>query len=105
MNQELKDALARLETGQDALLQSALSAQQQNDAVMSLLQRLLALLLPKDIDDAGPRLDDLLGRLIAQQAANIELSKQILAGVARIEAGQAEQRDQTGSSLERHRSC
>lgn len=86
MSDAPKDALPRLEAGQQALLQHALSTQQQLDAMMALLKRLVELLTPSDLDDGRPRLEELLARLIAQQGVLIDLSKQTLAGVARIEA-------------------
>jgi len=78
--------LSKIDASQDALLKAALSTQEQLDAMMGLLRQLIDLLLPKEADQNGSPLHELLSRMIAQQSAIIELAKQTVTAVARIEA-------------------
>jgi hypothetical protein len=85
MRADTSALLSRIDASQNALLEASLSTQEQLDTMMGLLRQLIALLLPKESED-GPRLNEFLARMIAQQSALIELAKQNLACVTRIEA-------------------
>jgi len=89
MRTDTSKLLLRIDASQDALLKAALSTQEQLDAMMGLLRQLIDLLLPKEADQDGSRLDELLARMIAQQTAMIDLAKQTVACVTRIEAALA----------------
>jgi hypothetical protein len=84
---ELKDSIARIESGQSALADAALTIQGQVNLTIDLIRRLVDLVTPSEDSDGRPRLEDVLSRLIAQQTAIIDLSRQTLACVTRIEAG------------------
>ena len=72
---EIQDALSKIDTGQDALIESSLTLQQQNAVIITLLDQLVALITPKEGQQEGPHLDELLARMIAQQTMIIDLSK------------------------------
>lgn len=84
---EIKEALTRIETGQAALAEATLTIQAQVNVTIDLIRRLVDLVTPSEDSDGRPRLEDILSRLIAQQTAIIDLSRQTLACVTRIEAG------------------
>jgi hypothetical protein len=88
MRADTSELLSRIDASQNALLEAALSTQEQLDTMMGLLRQLIDLLLPKEAED-GPRLNELLARMIAQQSAIIELSNHTISGVTRIEAALA----------------
>jgi len=73
MRADTSELLSRVDATQDTLLEAALSTQEQLDAMMGLLRQLIDLLLPKEADQDGSRLHELLARMIAQQTAIIEL--------------------------------
>lgn len=83
---EIQENLAKLDKGQDALIESSLTLQQQNAVTISLLDQLVALMTPKEGQQEGPHLDELLARMIAQQTMIIELSKRTVDSVTRIES-------------------
>jgi hypothetical protein len=89
MRADSSEMLSRIDASQNALLEAALSTQDQLNTMTGLLRQLIELLLPKESDQDGPRLNDLLARMIAQQSAIIELTKQTVACVTRIEAALA----------------
>jgi len=83
---EIQQTLAKIDTGQDALLESSLTLQHQNAVTITLLDQLVALITPKEGEQEGPRLDELLARMIAQQTMIIDLSKRTVDSVTRIES-------------------
>lgn len=83
---EIQDALSKIDTGQDALIESSITLQQQNAVIITLLDQLVALITPKEGQQEGPRLDELLARMIAQQTMIIDLSKRAVDSVTRIES-------------------
>ena len=83
---EIQDALSKIDTGQDALIESSITLQQQNAVIITLLDQLVALITPKEGQQEGPRLDELLARMIAQQTMIIDLSKRTVDSVTRIES-------------------
>jgi predicted YcjX-like family ATPase len=89
MRADTSEMLSRIDASQNALLEAAHSTQDQLETMMGLLRQLIDLLLPKESGQDGSRLDDLLARMIAQQSAMIELGKQTVACVTRIEAALA----------------
>jgi hypothetical protein len=89
MRADTSEMLSRIDTSQNALLEASLSTQDQLDTMMGLLRQLIDLLLPKESDQDGTRLNDLLARMVAQQSAIIELAKQTVTSVTRIEAALA----------------
>ena len=86
MSDFVKDALVKLEAGQNALIEASRAMQQQIDTANSLLERLVQLVTPSTEPQDGPSLDELLAHMIAQQTAIIQLSKQTLTSVTHIEA-------------------
>lgn len=84
---EINETVARIESGQAALAEAALTIQGQVNLTIDLIRRLVDLVTPSEDSDGRPRLEDILSRLIAQQTAIIDLSRQTLACVTRIEAG------------------
>ena len=83
---EIQDALSKIDTGQDALIESSITLQHQNAVIITLLDQLVALITPKEGQQEGPRLDELLARMIAQQTMIIDLSKRTVDSVTRIES-------------------
>ncbi len=83
---EIQDALSKIDTGQDALIESSITLQQQNAVIITLLDQLVALIAPKEGEQEGPHLDELLARMIAQQTMIIDLSKRTVDSVTRIES-------------------
>ena len=81
---KIQDALSKIHTGQDALIQFSITLQHQNAAQITLLDQLVALITPKEGEQEGPRLDELLARMIAQQTMIIDLSKRTVDFVTRI---------------------
>lgn len=73
-------------------MQASMAIQQQNAVTISLLERLIDLVMPKNDQNNGSPLSELFERMIAQQITIIELSKQTAACVTRIESSLAEPR-------------
>ena len=63
---------------------SSITLQHQNAVIIALLDQLVALITPKEGEQEGPRLDELLARMIAQQTMIIDLSKRTVDSVTRI---------------------
>jgi hypothetical protein len=87
MHKELLDELSTLRTGQDALRSAIQTLQQQNQILISLTESMVSLLAPKQDEAKGETLDQLLGRIIGQQTAMLDIAKTSSASLARLEDG------------------
>jgi hypothetical protein len=87
---EIRDRVAALQAGQDALAEITVNLQAQVAVSVDLVRRLVQLLTPNETPDGQPRLEDLLSRMIAQQSAIIEITTKTASLVAAIHSGLAE---------------
>jgi len=81
---EIRDRVAALQAGQDALAEITVNLQAQIAVSLDLVRRLVDLLTPNETPDGRPRLEDLLSRMIAQQSAIIEITTKTASLVAEI---------------------
>jgi hypothetical protein len=87
---EIRDRVAVLQAGQDALAEINVNLQAQVGVSIELVRRLVDLLTPNETPDGRPRLEDLLSRMIAQQSAIIEITTKTAGLVAEIHSGVAD---------------
>jgi len=87
MDRDIFQTLSALKTGQDGLQASVQTLQQQNQILIALIENLLTLLAPKPEEADGATLDQLLGKIIAQQTAILGLAKDSSASLTRLEEG------------------
>ena len=99
MRGDLLEMLTKIDSGNNALLEASLSTQDQLQTMTGLLRHLIGLIEPNNSGQDGPTVDELLARMIAQQTAIIELSKQAAAGVTRIETHLLEFREKRPAVL------
>ncbi len=81
----LSTQIDKIDHAQDALLANGLSLQEQIQAEAKLIGRLIELVTPERCEQEEPTLVDLFARLIQQQAASLELMRQTLQIVTRLE--------------------
>ena len=82
---EISEKLNAMDHAQDALLLNGHSLHEQMQSVASLLNHLVELVTPPPREQEGPTLSDLLNRIVQQQLALLQLQKQTVEAVTRIE--------------------
>src|SRR6202142_1654405 len=73
----LREAIKRIDHGQDALLQNGQSLQGQLEALTGQITHMIQVLTPERPEQEGPSLADLLARILTQQSGMAALLRQI----------------------------
>jgi hypothetical protein len=80
----LREAIERIDHGQDALLQNGQSLQGQLNALTGQITHMIQVLTPERPKQEGPSLADLLARILTQQSGMAALLRQINDALMRL---------------------
>jgi hypothetical protein len=81
---DLREAIERIDHGQDALLQNGQSLQGQLNALTGQITHMIQVLTPERPKQEGPSLADLLARILTQQSGMAALLRQINDALMRL---------------------
>src|SRR5580698_11312175 len=85
----LREAIKRIDHGQDALLQNGQSLQGQLNALTGQITHMIQVLTPERPEQEGPSLADLLARILTQQSGMAGLLRQINDALTRLTPAEA----------------
>jgi TolA-binding protein len=85
----LREAIERIDHGQDALLQNGQSLQGQLSALTGQITHMIQILTPERPEQEGPSLADLLARILTQQSGMAALLRQINDALTRLAPAEA----------------
>jgi hypothetical protein len=85
----LREAIERIDHGQDALLQNGQSLQGQLNALTGQITHMIQVLTPARSEQEGPSLADLLARILTQQSGMAALLRQINDALTRLAPAEA----------------
>jgi hypothetical protein len=85
----LREAIERIDHGQDALLQNGQSLQGQLNALTGQITHMIQVLTPERPEQEGPSLADLLARILTQQSGMAALLRQINDALTRLTPAEA----------------
>ena len=85
----LREAIERIDHGQDALLQNGQSLQGQLEALTGQITHMIQVLTPERPEHEGPSLADLLARILTQKSGMAALLRQINDALTRLAPAEA----------------
>ena len=85
----LREAIKRIDHGQDALLQNGQSLQGQLNALTGQITHMIQVLTPERPEQEGPSLADLLARILTQQSGMAGMLRQINDALTRLAPAEA----------------